>query len=257
MFFSKKFTNFNNISHCFFSKKGGVSQGVYNSLNCGLGSNDKRNNILKNLDIVSKKIGLNSKNLFTMKQTHSNKVIVINNKNKHIQRIDADALITNQENIAISVLTADCIPILIYDEINKIIGCIHAGWKGAISGIVENTLEEITKMGKNGKINVAIGPCIGVKNYEVDEDFYNQFIQESKKNEIYFFSNKKNKFLFDLRRYVNSKFEKFEKLEINHVENIDFDTFQENTNFFSFRRSRQAGEKDYGRCISVISLINN
>ncbi len=254
MFLSKKFNSFENIKHCFFSKNNGVSQGIYNSLNCGLGSGDKKENILKNLDIVSKKIGINTKNLYTMNQTHSSKVAIINNANKHIQRINSDALVTDQKNIAISVLTADCVPVLIYDEVNQIIGSIHAGWKGSIGGIIENTINEITKIGINGKINVAIGPCISVNNYEVGEEFYLKFIRESKKNENFFLTTKNNKFFFNLRKYVNSK---FEMLEVNHIENIDFDTFSEDKKFFSFRRSNHLGEKDYGRCISVISLIND
>ena len=254
MFYSKKFIKFKNINHCFFSKNGGVSEGIYDSLNCGINSGDKKENVYKNLNIVSKKIGLNIENLFTMNQTHSNKVVVINNLNKHIQRIDSDALITNQKNIAISVLTADCVPILIYDEINKIIGSIHAGWRGALDGIIENTLNEIININRNAKINIAVGPCIGVDNYEVGKELHTKFVTDSKKNEKFFLSIKNNKFLFDLRKYVNSKFEQF---EINHVENINFDTFSENKNFFSYRRSKLLAEKDYGRCISIISLIND
>ena len=254
MFFSKKFKKFDNINHCFFSKNNGVSQGIYNSLNCGLGSDDKRENILKNLKIVSKKIGISAENLYTMNQTHSSKVTIINNTNKHIQRISSDALITSQKNIAISVLTADCVPILVYDEVNQIIASVHAGWRGAVGGIIENTLNEIAKISRNSKINVAIGPCIGKDNYEVGQDFHAKFILESKKNENFFLITEKNKFFFDLRKYVNSK---FEELEVNHIENIDFNTFSENESFFSFRRSKQVGDKDYGRCISVISLIND
>ena len=254
MFFSKKFKTFKNIKHCFFSKNGGVSQGIYNSLNCGLGSEDEKKNVLNNLNIVSNKMGVNIENLFTMNQTHSNKVVVIDDTNKHIQRVNSDALVTSQKNITISVLTADCVPVLIYDEVNKIIGSVHAGWKGAAGGIIENTLNEFFKINKNGKINVAIGPCIGVGNYEVGREFYSKFIQLSKKNNNFFIETKNNKFFFNLRKYINSK---FEDLRVNHVENIDFDTFSENKKFFSFRRSRQVGEKDYGRCISVISLIND
>ena len=254
MFFSKKFKSFKNINHCFFSKNGGVSSGIYSSLNCGTGSDDKKENILKNLDIVSKKIGLNNKNLFIMNQTHSNKVIVINDTNKHIHRFSSDALVTNKKDVTISVLTADCVPVLIYDEVNEIIGSIHAGWRGALSGIIENTLNEFIKINKNRKINVAIGPCIGLDSYEVGREFYSTFVQKSKKNKKFFLTIKKNKYLFDLRKFVNSKFEKF---QVNQVENIDFDTFREDKKFFSFRRSKQAGEKDYGRCISVISLIND
>ena len=251
MFFSKKFNEFNNIKHCFFSKNGGVSKNIYSSLNCGLGSNDKKKNVLDNLAIVSKKISVPKNNLFLMSQTHSNKVFMINETNKNIQKINADALITQRKNIAISVLTADCVPILLYEKVNRIVACIHAGWRGAVNGIIKNTLNQIINMGKNNKIYIAVGPCIGVKNYEVDKEFYDKFIKESKKNEVFFFHSKKNKFLFDLRKYVNSKINEF---DIEHVENIDFDTYAEKENLFSYRRSRQFGEKDYGRCISTISL---
>ena len=252
MYFSKKLSQFKTIKHCFFSKNGGVSEDVYNSLNCGLGSNDKENNVLKNLTIVSEKIGVSKNNLFLMNQTHSNKVAIINKNNKNIQRINADALITKLESIAISVLTADCVPILIYEKVNHIIACVHAGWRGAVNGIIKNTLNEIVKMNKNNEIYVAVGPCIGLKNYEVGKEFYDKFVEENKKNESFFFYNQKDKFLFDLRKYVNSKIEEF---DVEHIENIDFDTYAEKENLFSFRRSRQLGEKDYGRCISTISLV--
>jgi len=252
MYFSKNLNKFNNIRQCFFSKNGGTSDGIYSSLNCGFGSGDKKENILNNLAIVSKKIGIRNANLFLMNQTHSNRVVVIDKKNKNIQRINSDALITKLKNIAISVLTADCVPILVYEEVNQIIACIHAGWKGAISGIIENTLNEIITMSKKNRIHVAIGPCIGAKNYEVGKEFYDEFIKENKDNETFFSPGKENKFLFNLREYVNFKIKKF---DIKHIENIDFDTFVEKEIFFSFRRSKQMGEKDYGRCISAISLI--
>jgi len=253
MYFSEKFNEFGNIKHCFFSKKGGVSKGFYDSLNCGLGSNDKKNNVLNNLSIVSKKMGVSKNNLFSMNQTHSNKVVTIDENNRNIQRISADALITKIKNIAISVLTADCVPILIYEEVNHVVACVHAGWRGAVNGIIKNTLNEIVNKSKNNKIYVAVGPCIGVENYEVGKEFYGEFIKESKKNEIFFFHGKKDKFLFDLRKYVNFKIKEF---DIAHIENIDFDTYAEKKNFFSFRRSKKLGEKDYGRCISTISLVN-
>jgi len=251
MYFSKKFSEFNSIKHCFFSKKGGVSKNIYSSLNCGLGSNDEENNVLNNLAIVSKKMGVSRNNLLLMNQTHSNKVVTINKNNKNIQRINADALITNVRNITISVLTADCVPILIYEKVNDIVACIHAGWRGSVNGIIKNTIDKIVNMGKNNKIYVAVGPCISFKNYEVGKEFYDQFIKENKKNEIFFFHVNAEKFLFDLRKYVNFKIKEF---DVEHVENIDFDTYVEKENFFSFRRSRQLGEKDYGRCISTIGL---
>ena len=191
MYFSKKLNEYNNIKHCFFSKKGGVSKDIYNSLNCGLGSKDKKENVLNNLSIVSKKIGVDKNDLFTMNQTHSNKVVVINEKNQNIKRINADALITSIKNIAISVFTADCVPILIYEKKNHIVACVHAGWKGAVGGIIENTFNQIIDMNNDNEIFVAIGPCIGLKNYEVDREFYNEFIREDKKNDSFFFSKQK------------------------------------------------------------------
>ena len=187
-----------------------------------------------------------------MNQTHSNKVVIIDENNKNNKRINADALITKIKDIAISVLTADCVPVLIYDEVNQTIACIHAGWRGAVDGIIKNTLNEIFNIGKNNKIYVAVGPCIGVENYEVGEEFYDKFLKVNKKNKIFFIHNRKKK-LFNLRKYVNFKIKEF---DIEHVENIDFDTYTENTNFFSYRRSRQLGEKDYGRCISTIGLVH-
>jgi len=251
MYFSTKLGEFNNIKHFFFSKNGGVSKDIYKSLNCGLGSNDNENNVISNLAIVAEKINVTKNNLFLMNQTHSNKVVTINENNKNIQRINADALITKIENIAISVLTADCVPILIYEEVNHIIACIHAGWRGAVNGIIKNTINEIVSMGKNTKIYVAVGPCIGVRNYEVGKDFYDEFIKENNKNEIFFFPSKKDKFLFDLRKFVNFKIKEF---DVEYIENIDFDTYAEKESFFSFRRSKKLGEKDYGRCISTIGL---
>jgi len=252
MYFSKKLNEFNNIKHCFFSKKGGVSKGIYNSLNCGLGSNDEESNVLNNLAIVSRKVGVTKNNLFLMNQTHSNKVITINESNKNFKRINADALITKIENIAISVLTADCVPILVYEENNHVIACIHAGWRGAVSGIIKNTFDEILNISKHNKIYVAVGPCVGLKNYEVGKDFYNEFIKESKKNETFFFHGRRDKFLFDLRMYVNFKINEY---DVEYVENVVFDTYAEKENLFSFRRSRYLNEKDYGRCASTIALV--
>ena len=254
MYFSKKINKFTNIKHFFFSKNGGVSKDIYSSLNCGLGSKDKKKNILNNLSTISKKIGVDKNNLFTMNQTHSNKVVIINEANKNIKRINADALITSIENIAISVLTADCVPILIYEKKHNTIGCIHAGWKGALSGIIENTFNQLIQINEDNIFYVVVGPCIGLKNYEVGKEFYEDFIRENKMNKIFFISKNNGKFFFDLRKYVNSKITKF---DVKYLENIDLDTFEEKEKFFSFRRSIKLEEKDYGRCISTIGLIDN
>tara|TARA_B100001057_G_scaffold499517_1_gene610506 strand:+ start:4504 stop:5277 length:774 start_codon:yes stop_codon:yes gene_type:complete len=251
MFYSKKFKKFKNINHCFFSKKGGFSYGIYKSLNCGRGSKDLKKNISKNLDLVSKKMKVAKKNLALMYQTHSNKVIVISNKNKNTKKFKSDALITKIKGLALGVVTADCIPIILYDTQNEVIGCVHAGWKGASSGIIENTVKKFKNLNFKNKIYASIGPCIGHKSYEVDFDFYKKFKSKSKKNAVYFSNKKKtNKKLFNLRKYVSDKL-----IELNvKVDHIYKDTFREKSSFFSYRRSQKLGQNDYGRCISVIAL---
>jgi len=252
MFYSKKFKKFNNIKHCFFSRKGGFSKGIYQSLNCGKGSKDNKKNVFRNLSLVSKKMKINQERLALMRQTHSNKVIIINKKNKDSKKFNSDALITKMEGVALGVVTADCVPIILYDIKNKIIGCIHAGWKGASSGIIENTVKKFKKLNSKNKIFASIGPCIGGESYEVDIDFYKKFILKSKKNVVYFSKKNKDKKLFNLRKYVNDKLIKL-NVKVDHV---NHDTFKEKNRFFSYRRSQKLGENDYGRCISVISLTN-
>ena len=250
MFYSKKLKKFKKIKHCFFSRKGGFSKGLYKGLNCGRGSNDNKNNVLKNLKYVSKKFLIKKNNLILMNQTHSNKVIEIK-KNNYKKKINADAIITKVKGLALSVVTADCVPIIIYDLQNEIIGCIHAGWRGAIYGIIKNTVNKIKKINSKNKIFASIGPCIGKDSYEVDLTFYNKFLSSSKKNNKYFSNKKKNKKLFNLRGFVADKLIEL-GVEIDHV---NHDTFSEKNNFFSYRRSCKLKQKDYGRCISVVRLI--
>ena len=249
MFYSKKFKKFNKIKHCFFSRKGGFSKGLYKGLNCGRGSNDNTRDVLKNLEFVSQKMKVKKKNLVLMHQTHSNKVIEINKKNLG-KKINSDAVITKFKDIALGVVTADCVPILLYDSLNGIVGCIHAGWKGAYKDIIKNTLIKIKKHNAKSKIFAAIGPCIGKKNYEVDLQFFKMFILKSKKNKKYFSKKNKHKKLFNLREYVADKL-----LEQNvKIDHVNRDTFKDKINFYSYRRSSILKEKDYGRCISVIRL---
>ena len=134
MFYSKKFKKFKEIKHYFFSKKGGFSKGIYNSLNCGIGSKDNKKNILKNLRYIEKKMSLKKNNLILMNQTHSSKVVLIKKSVLNFKKINADAIITDSKNLGLAVVTADCVPIIVYDVKNKIIGCIHAGWKGLLLG---------------------------------------------------------------------------------------------------------------------------
>ena len=251
MFYSKKFKKFKDINHCFFSRNGGLSKGVYRSLNCGNGSKDNKKNIDKNYSLVAKKIKISRKNLLMMNQTHSNKVIIIDNRNKKFKRFNSDAIITKMKGFTLGVVTADCVPIILYDAKNQIIGCVHAGWKGAFSGIVENTIKKFKKLNSRNKIFASIGPCIGKKSYEIDLNFYKKFLLKSKKNSVYFTKKNKYKKLFDLRKYVGDKLIKLDVI----VDHVNHDTFKEKNNFFSYRRSQKLKEKDYGRCISIVGLI--
>ena len=159
-------------------------------------------------------------------------------------------MITKMKGFALGVVTADCVPIILYDAKNEIIGCIHAGWKGAFSGVIQNTISKIKKKSSNNKIYACIGPCIGKKSYEVDEIFYKMFMAKSKKNKIYFSNKNKTKKVFNLRKFVTNN---LVKANIN-VDQVDRDTFAEKSNFFSYRRSCKLKQKDYGRCISSICM---
>jgi len=250
MFYSKNFKKFKNINHCFFSKKNGFSKGIYKSLNCGRGSKDDKKNINKNLIFVSDRVGVLKNKLILMHQTHSNKVVEIR-KNNYKKKIKADAMITKMKGVALGVLTADCVPVILYDIKNQIIGCVHAGWKGAYFDIIKNTINKIRKINSNNQIYACIGPCIGQKSYEVDLVFFKKFINKSKKNRKYFSYKNKKKKIFNLRKFVTDKLRKY-RVKVDHVNR---DTFAQKNYFFSYRRSTKLNEKDYGRCISVICML--
>ena len=252
MFYSKKLKKFENIKHCFFSRKNGFSKGHYLSLNCGLGSGDRKRNVLRNLNLVSKKIGCKDEALITLNQMHSNKVVYLENESSIKNKLPGDAIVTKIKNIAIGILTADCAPILLYDPGKKIIGCIHSGWKGALNGVIKNTIKKFEELDSNiENLFVVIGPCIAKENYEVKIDFYEKFINQNQKYEIFFRKIINDKYIFDLRGFLNNK---ISDLNVKHIENIKMDTFAARETFYSYRRSCLNNEKDYGRCISVILM---
>ena len=252
MFFSKKLKKFENLEHCFFSRKNGFSKELYTSLNCGIGSDDKKENILKNLSLVSQKIGCKDELLITLNQTHSNKVVYLKNIGSIKNKLLGDAIVTKVKNVGIGILTADCAPILLYDPQKKIIGCIHSGWKGALNGVIKNTIKKFKELDSNtDNLFVVVGPCIGKENYEIKADFYEKFINEDPKYEKFFNKTMNDKYIFDLRGFINKK---ILDLNVKNIENIEMDTFASQETFYSYRRSRLNNEKDYGRCISVILM---
>jgi polyphenol oxidase len=248
---SKKLSRMKDLKHGFFNSVGGKSKDIYKSLNCGPGSKDNKLDIKKNLQIVRKNISKKAKNIFLLHQFHSNKFIYIDDKYNKKKKPKADAVITNQKHLPIAVLTADCAPILIYDDKMKMVAAIHAGWRGAYKDIVKKVVKFMIKKGCS-TINmvVAIGPCISIENYQVREDFIKKFINKDKKN-IIFFKKIKNKNYFSLNKYVQFQ---LKSLNIKKIDIINKDTFNAKNNFFSARRSISLNETDYGRNISIIMI---
>ena len=248
---SKKLSKIKDLRHGFFNSIGGKSKNIYKSLNCGLGSNDNKLNVKKNLEIVRKKISTNAKSIFLLRQVHSNKFIFIDEKYKNKNKPTADAIITNQRNLPIAVLTADCSPILIYDKKKKIVAAIHAGWKGAYKGIIDNVIKFMIKKGcKTNNMVAVIGPSISLKNYEVQIDFKRKFINREGKNSNFFKMDKK-KLYFNLVGYIQSS---LKNNKIKHIDILKIDTFDIKNKFFSARRALKFKHNDYGRNISIIML---
>ena len=248
MISSKKLSQHKMISHGFFDRKGGVSKGIYKSLNCGEGSDDKKRYINKNLKIVSRKIGFKKKNLLLLNQVHSNKFFMI--KKIPLNKPKGDGAITNKKNIALGILTADCAPILIFDPIRKIIAVVHAGWRGAYKKIIIKIVKKLIKLGsKRENILTTIGPCIAQQNYEVQQKFRKKFLNQTNKNKKYFKFIRK-KIYFNLRDYIKGQ---LEDLGIKNIEIIKKNTYNRKNNFFSSRRSKK-NNHDYGRNISVIMI---
>ena len=248
---SKKLAKLKNLKHGFFNSSGGKSKGIYQSLNCGPGSKDLSVNVKKNLEVVKKKISNSAKNIFLLNQIHSNKLVYIDNNYKLTKKPKADAVITIQKNLPIAVLTADCVPILIYDNKKRIVAAIHAGWKGAFKGIIDKVIRFMVKKGCSLKnITAVIGPSISVKNYEVKDDFMKKFIKKDKKS-LKYFKIENNKLYFDLSQYVYSQ---ILQNKIKNIDTIKLDTFDIKNKFFSARRALSLKQNDYGRNISIIML---
>ena len=248
---SKKLSRFKSIEHAFFNRLGGKSTGIFKSLNCGPGSSDIKKNILKNLEVVRNKIKTKQNKIFLLNQIHSNKFYYISKHSKLNNKVEGDALITDKKNTPIAVLTADCAPILIYDNHRVMIAAIHAGWMGAYKGIIKKVVKFMIRKGCSPQnITAAIGPCISINNHQVREDFIKRFIKQDKKN-IIFFKKTKYKNYFNLNKYIHFQ---LQSLNIKKIDIINKDTFNAKNNFFSARRSISRNENDYGRNISIIMI---
>ncbi|MBN8648129.1 MAG: peptidoglycan editing factor PgeF [Caulobacterales bacterium] len=244
--------NLTGIKHGFFGRKGGTSTGIYASLNCGFSSNDNPKNVKQNRQKVCDYFGVELGNLLNPYQIHSNIAQYIDEPfRKDGPRVDA--FVTGKKGIAIAILTADCAPVLFADEKNGIIGAAHAGWQGAFNGVLENTIDLMIEKGAMVEnIKAAIGPCIDQESYEVSQEYYDRFIEQSQDN-IQFFNDaiEPQKYQFSLKKYCASR---LEKAGITNIEILKHDTCALENDFFSNRRRNKAGEPDYGRNISVIML---
>jgi len=240
-----------NISHGFFGRVGGVSKNHYESLNTGLGSNDKSANVLKNRQIVSSSLSKKAIKLISLNQIHSAKVVTASQE-KTYQNFSADGIVTKTPNLAISIMSADCGPILFSDNDASIIGCCHAGWRGALSGVITNTIIAMEKLGADKKnINAVLGPCIGIDNYEVGIEFYNTFIEENKSNCIFFSKQESGEIYFNLKTYI---LKKLNSENLNRIDLIPDCTYELSDLYFSYRYNTHNGIRDYGRNISTIML---
>lgn len=242
------------IRHGFFTREGGVSEGIYASLNCGLGSDDNPEHVATNRKLALAQLDIDPQSLVTVKQEHTNRVIVVDeNWSFDAPRQAADAMVTNRPGLALGILTADCAPVLLADPRANIIGAAHAGWRGALGGVLDNTVATMIKMGaKASRIVAAVGPCIAHRSYEVGPEFPAPFLADNPDNHFFFApASREGHFYFDLPGYIARR---LAKLSVIDVAGTPCDTFREERRFFSYRRSVLKGEKDYGRTLSVIVL---
>ncbi|HEX9463244.1 MAG TPA: peptidoglycan editing factor PgeF [Alphaproteobacteria bacterium] len=240
------------VRHGFFSREGGVSEGLYASLNCGLGSGDKAENVLANRARAAGEIDIDPDSLITCYQVHSAEVVRVEAPWTRDRLPKADAMVTRQRGIALGILTADCAPILLADGQARIIGAAHAGWRGALGGVIGATVAAMVELGAEAKRIVAgIGPCIAQRSYEVGPEFPAPFLAANPANSVLFAPCAANgKYLFDLRGFVAGE---LGRAGVSQVYDLPHDTCREER-FFSYRRACQRGEKDYGRALSAIAL---
>ncbi|MDA1180770.1 MAG: peptidoglycan editing factor PgeF, partial [Proteobacteria bacterium] len=229
----------------------GLSKKQFSSLNCSSSNEDNKKNVNGNRLIAIKNLNLNKKKLILIKQTHSSKVIRINEANLD-KKIEADGIITSLNNVVLGILTADCAPIIIYDDKNKFVCNLHSGWKGSLNNISKNAIKLFDEYNIKRKNLIAIvGPCLGAKNYEVDKNFQQKFIKKNLKYAKFFRNKNAIKSYFNLRALINYQ---LSELGLKKIHNINRDTYSNDNLFFSHRRATHKGQKTTGRLINLISL---
>jgi len=240
------------ISHGFFGSQGGVSTGLYTSLNAGAGSDDAPEAVAENRAQIATAIGArDSAHLVSCHQHHSAKVAKVSGPEAQVS-LSADAMVTAERGVALAILTADCVPILFADETAGVIGATHSGWKGAIADISTNTLEAMEALGADRThISAAIGPCIGQASYEVGPEFRETFLSHNSASDRFFAKGQADRFHFDIQGFVYAG---LVRAGVSRIDVIAHDTCALENQYFSNRRRNHQGLPDYGRNASVIML---
>jgi YfiH family protein len=241
------------VRHGFFTREGGVSEGLFASLNCGFGSGDDPERVAVNRARAAEQLGLSGDALLTVYQTHSTEVIVAEKPWPPDQAPRADAIVTRRRGLGLGVLTADCAPVLFADPKAGVVAAAHAGWRGARAGILEAAIKTMAGLGaRPAQIVAGIGPCIRQESYEVGAEFHDAFLADDPANADFFKpSPRPRHFQFDLPGYVRRRLERF---GLASVDALAMDTCADERRFFSYRRATKRGERDYGRALSAIAL---
>ncbi len=244
---------FDGVQHRFFTRRGGVSSGLFSSLNCGYGSADAPDNVRENRRRVAEQFGLGEPDLQTVHQIHSTDVLTVGRDRwRSPGAPQADGLVTDRPGVVLGVLAADCAPVLLADGDAGVIGAAHAGWKGALGGVVDATIAAMEKLGaRRERIEVVVGPCIGPQSYEVGPEFPAPFLAQDEANRAFFRdATRGGHFMFDLPGYL------VHRIARNGVAvtATGHDTLAATEDFFSYRRNTLSGVRDYGRGLSAIAL---
>ncbi len=243
----------NKVAHGFFSRAGGVSNGIYASLNTGPGSNDSAEHVSENRQRCVQSIGAPDAKILTAFQIHSARVVTVDGPFQG-ERPKADAIVTNTPGLALGVLTADCMPWLFTDPQAGVIGSAHAGWRGALEGVLENTITAMEAIGaKRSNIQAALGPCLRQPNFEVGLELVDAFVGRHPWSGDYFAPGEKaEKRQFDLAGFGA---ECLKKAGVGSIDDLGICTLAAPDQYFSYRASRLRGDEDYGRNLSVIALL--
>jgi len=250
---AQDFSKMPGIRHGFFGRQNGASQGIYASLNCGIGSDDDKDTVVNNRATVASHLKLAPPQLITTYQHHSSDVVTVTSPWGITDAPMADGMVTNIEHIGLGLLTADCAPVLFADPVAHVIGAAHAGWRGAVAGITDNIITAMENLGAQRSTIVAvIGPTISQSAYEVGPEFIENFLEQNRAHEQFFTPSSRDRhFMFDLPGYL---IQRLEAANIANASSLEQCTYTAEDRFFSYRRTTHRSEKDYGRQISVIAL---